>query len=138
MALPSLILVVLPWRPRLPGGGGFYARGGNAGGPGEWDRLIVSGATTGSGLAFVEPEAIAIEADGQLVVVDSSSRAVVRVDPVSGGRAVVSDATTGRGQFFSFPATIAVESTGQMVADTALQAVVRVNPVSGDRMLVAR
>ena len=53
--------------------------------------------STGSGPGFVTPLGIAVEADGSLVVVDTSLEAVVRVDPVSGDRTILSDASIGSG-----------------------------------------
>jgi hypothetical protein len=50
----------------------------------------------GSGPAFRNPWGIAVEANGNLVVVDLGLAAVVRVNPVSGDRTIVSDANTGQ------------------------------------------
>ncbi|MDA2918390.1 hypothetical protein MYX76_02650 [Desulfobacterota bacterium AH_259_B03_O07] len=51
----------------------------------------------GSGPGFVTPLGIAVEADGNLVVVDIDLDAVLRVDRVSGNRTIISDAGTGSG-----------------------------------------
>jgi len=50
----------------------------------------------GSGIGFVAPWDIAVEADGSLVVADPSLKAVVRVNPISGNRTIVSGASTGQ------------------------------------------
>ena len=50
----------------------------------------------GSGTGFVAPLAIAVEADGNLVVADPALEAVVRVNPISGNRTIVSGASTGQ------------------------------------------
>ena len=56
--------------------------------PTTGDRTIISGIDplgvydmVGSGPGFGSPGGIAVEADGSLVVVDGSLKAVVRVDP---------------------------------------------------------
>ena len=117
----------------------------------------------GGGQPFASPRRIAVEASGELVVVDSVLQAVVRVHPVTGDRTIVSGCTRtgrdpsrgfllvleffpgcagnviGRGQPFAFPVAIAVEANGQLlVADHLLQAVVRVDPITGDRTLLSR
>ena len=84
------------------------------------------------------PRGIAVEASGDLVVVDTGLDAVVRVDPVTGDRTIVSDAGTGTGPAFNSPRGIAVEASGDLVVvDSDLDAVFRVDPVTGDRSLVS-
>jgi len=61
------------------------------------------GQMIGSGPGFEQPVAIAVEADGSLVVADFTLEAVVRVDPVSGDRTILSDASTGSGPGFGSP-----------------------------------
>ena len=51
----------------------------------------------GSGPAFVTPIAVAVTADGMLVVTDVGLEAVVQVDPATGNRTIISDANTGSG-----------------------------------------
>jgi hypothetical protein len=113
---------------------------------------VVSGATTiafgpplmitGSGPALVDPTAIAVEAAGTLVVLDTalSGPRVLRVDPVSGTRTIVADAPAAGGPDVSY-GDIAVEATGDLVvleksSFPRLIRVVRVDPVSGVRSLV--
>ena len=92
----------------------------------------------GSGPAFGNPWAIAIEANGNLVVTDRGLEAVVRVNPVSGERTIVSDANIGSGPEFGSPWAIAIEANGNLlVTDRGLEAVVRVNPLSGERTIVS-
>ncbi len=79
------------------------------------DRTIVSDAATGTGTAFVFPTAVAVEADGSLVVVDGGLDAVFRVDTVTGDRTIVSDAATGTGTGFVAPLGVAVEADGSLV-----------------------
>jgi sugar lactone lactonase YvrE len=60
------------------------------------DRVLISGLddetnmNIGNGPLFVYPEDIAVEANGSLIVVDSSLKAVVRVDPFTGNRTLIS------------------------------------------------
>ena len=87
----------------------------------------------GSGPGFLAPRGIAVEADGTLVVVDSSLDAVVRVDPLSGDRTIISDDSIGGGPGFISPRGIAVETDGTLVVtDQGLEVVVRVDPGSGE------
>ena len=110
----------------------------------------------GSGPEFVNPQAIAIEASGQWLVVDNSLDAVVRVDPATGDRTVVSGCIiipdgpcvdspppspanlVGSGPEFVNPQAIAIEASGQwLVVDNSLDVVVRVDPATGDRTVVS-
>ena len=58
--------------------------------PRTGDRSIVSSATIGRGSAFQSPGSIAVEANGRVVIVDDSLKAVVRVNPTTGDRTLVS------------------------------------------------
>lgn len=51
---------------------------------------IISDARTGSGPPFVDLQDIALEPDGNLVVVDALLAAVLRVNPLTGDRTLVS------------------------------------------------
>ena len=95
-------------------------------------------ATVYSSVPPFDPQSIAVEATGALVVVDRSLGAVIRVDPVTGDRTIVSDSGTGTGPAFYSPLGIAVEATGDLVVvDFDFRAVFRVDPVTGDRSLVS-
>ncbi len=84
-----------------------------------------------------QPEGIVEAAGGALLVVDKTTRALLRVDPVTGEASVVSDDSRGGGPAFSAPVDVAVEANDSvLVADTGLIAVLRVDPVSGDRSVV--
>ena len=109
------------------------------------DRMIVSDNTTGG---HWYPFDLAIEADGDLVVVnpyqryygpiDGISAAVLRVDPVTGDRMIVSDDNTGNGPDFSNPLGLAIEADGSLVViDAGRDAVLRVDPISGNRTIVS-
>ncbi len=85
-----------------------------------------------------EPQAIAEEADGQLLVVDSTARALVRVDPVTGVGVVVSDDGTGGGPRLDVPVDVAIEDdTSAIVADLGRRAILRVDLTTGDRSIVS-
>ena len=95
-------------------------------------------AQVGSGPGFVTPFGIAVESDGNLVVVDAGLEVVVRVDAVSGDRTILSDASIGSGPGFVSPFGIAVEADGSLVVvDLGLEAVVRVDQASGDRTIIS-
>ena len=95
-------------------------------------------AQVGSGPDLSSPGGIAIEADGNLVVIDNNLVAVFRVDPISGDRTILSDASTGSGPVFGSPIGIAIEADGSLVVtDFDLDAVFRVDPVSGDRTILS-
>src|SRR5439155_11979044 len=114
-------------------------------------RVIVSGADIGSGPPFGQPNGIALEASGSLVVVDLFPPRVVRIDTDSGRRTIVSGCTKvdvqgacigeiigSVGPLLETPLGIAVEVDGSLVVtDSGLNAVVRVHPVSGNRTIVS-
>lgn len=95
------------------------------------------------------PRAVAVEADGQILVINgvrgTSSRGVlVRVDPVTGARAIVSDfGDSGQGELGVEPRGVAVEAGGQILVIDAqagqgttgngLGVLFRINPQTGDR-----
>lgn len=73
-----------------------------------------------------------------LYVVDASTPAILKTDPLTGSRTVVSDASTGSGTSFMQPNSIVTESDGNLiVADELLPAVLRVDPSSGARTVVS-
>lgn len=108
-------------------------------------RSILSDDSTGSGPPFGYPISIAVEAAGNLVVLDAGAlRAgtprIWRVDPTTGQRTIVSDDTKGGGPSFGSPIGIAVEANGTLVvveSRAGLRAVLRVNPLSGDRTIIS-
>ncbi len=99
------------------------------------------------GPSFTVPWAIALEADGDILVADQQafggSGGVIRVDPTTGARTTVSENTApAGGPSFVAPTGIAVEADGDiLVAD--LQAfggsggVIRVDPTTGARTTVS-
>jgi DNA-binding beta-propeller fold protein YncE len=115
-------------------------------------RSLVSDTTRGSGPDFVGPAAIAIEADGGLVLVDVNRRdsgTVMRVDAATGDRTIISGCTQGSSQScqgmvvgdgppFQFPQNMAVEASGQLViADRDRAAILRVDPETGNRVILS-
>jgi sugar lactone lactonase YvrE len=128
--------------------------------PASGNRTVVSGcanalcsATVGTGPPLDYPQALAVEAHGTLVVADrgvrTKTRALLRVDPVSGNRTVISGCANaacsplvGTGPAFSliFPDAIAITADGALVvfdAGIVSGAVLRVDPVSGARRILS-
>jgi sugar lactone lactonase YvrE len=122
--------------------------GGNPGGavlrvdPVTGARTTVSNnASPAGGPSFLEPLAIALEADGGILVTNyaSGNGAVLRVDPVTGARTTVStNASPPGGPSLAAPLGITVESDGSiLVADSGTAAVIRIDPVTGARTTVS-
>jgi streptogramin lyase len=88
------------------------------------------------------PSAVAVEADGQhLVVINSSKEEVERINLVNGSRDLVSGQDRGRGVLFFDPQDIVVQPDGTLIVMEGafgLKAVVQVDSVSGDRTLLAK
>ena len=79
-------------------------------GTGERSVISSSNAGIGDGVAFVDPQAIALDsANNRVFVVDSNLQALVAVDLNTGDRRVFSDATTGDGVAFGFPQAIVLD-----------------------------
>ena len=113
-------------------------------------RTLISGGSPvqGSGPPFVSPNALTVEADGSLLVVDgplgftgnsTGQRLLMRVHPVTGDRTVLSAPGKGHGPPFVAPVAVAVEADGNLLvtASGSLQAVLRVDPRTGDRSIVS-
>jgi sugar lactone lactonase YvrE len=109
--------------------------------PDDGTRTLLSdfslGDNTGSG------SAIAVEADGQILILDSASNPrIYRVDPDNGMRTVVSELVLGENPMTA-PRGIAVQANGQiLVVDIAAGTnawglLVRVDPETGARVLVS-
>ena len=116
--------------------------------PANGAQEVISDNTINTGTdLFVDPQGIALEASGSILVADISSGpvntgAIIRVNPTTGQQTVVSDNTVNTGtDLFDEPTAIALESDGSiLVADnTALtaDAVIRVNPSTGQQALVS-
>jgi streptogramin lyase len=98
-------------------------------------------------IGFSLPFGVAVEADGNLVVVDATLAAVIRVNPATGVRTIVSAARlgagfmVGTGPFFEALRDIIVAPNGDLlIVDTGLLSpprVLRVHPISGDRTIVS-
>jgi sugar lactone lactonase YvrE len=131
--------------------------------PVSGNRTVLSGcadalcsATVGTGPPLDFPQALAIEAQGTLIVAEAGvaetafkTRALLRVDPVNGNRTVVSgcanatcSALMGTGPAFSpsFPDAMTILADGTLVVfDRGLAggAVLQVDPVSGARRILS-
>ena len=127
--------------------------------PTAGDRRIVSGCTErdenfdcvapiGEGPFLDDPDRIAVEANGHLVVTDSNLDGIVRVNPHTGNRTLLTGCTAREPDFnnciafmssgppLSAPQGIAVEADGHLVVTDSM-AVVRVDPVTGNRTTVS-
>jgi hypothetical protein len=115
---------------------------------GEQTLLSDNTINTGADL-FEEPEDVALEADGSILVADNATGTadrVIRVNPATGQQTLVSDNTVNTGtDLFTNLAGITVEPSGQILV-TVLDAdaphgsggaVIRVNPATGQQSVVS-
>jgi streptogramin lyase len=108
-------------------------------------RTVVSSSFRGSGLSFLSPTSVSVQANGDLLVVDESRNSLFRVDPTTGNRTVISgciDAScssqVGAGAIFDDPHDLAIEMSGDVILfDAALDAVFRVDATTGDRSVLS-
>ena len=97
------------------------------------ERRLVASFTIGAGEPLTSPRDVAIEPDGQLVVVGGGRASVMRVHPRSGDRTTLSESPT-----YALPRGVIVAQDGALVkADSYLQAVARVDPDTGERGIVS-
>ncbi len=118
--------------------------------PETGDRAILSGYAReliGEGTDFDKPVAIAVEASGNLVVVNQSNGRrpafLLRVNPSTGNRTLLSGEvrggeTAGEGPEFDEPVAVAVETTGEtaghlVVVNRGSKRLLSVDPMTGDR-----
>jgi streptogramin lyase len=114
------------------------------------DRTVVSGcsafyertciASLGSGVVFTFPRALAMAADGALLVLDGEgewSTRVVRVDPQSGERTLVTGPDRGTGPALHATALAIESAQAFVVADSFLGAILRIDVASGDRTILS-
>ena len=107
-------------------------------------RTTVSeNASPAGGPAFVDPFALTLAANGDILVSDQNAfgggGGVIRVDPVTGVRTTVTQNAAPPGApFFDAPFGITTEASGSIVvADATLAALVRVDPASGARTVLS-
>ena len=113
--------------------------------PATGARTMVSANTAPpGGPDLANPWAVALEADGGIVVADGAAfgfqGAVIRIDPVTGERTTVSaNGAPAGGPNFGEPGAVAVEADGNiLVADDSLGGrVIRVDPATGERTTVS-
>jgi sugar lactone lactonase YvrE len=106
------------------------------------NRSTFSGAGVGTGVAFNNPEGIAVQASGQVLVADDGVAALFRVDPTTGNRTVLSGTGAGTGQAFVLPFGVTIGLGGQLYVSDAGDAagdgfLLRVDPVTGARTLIS-
>ena len=89
---------------------------------------------------LVSPVGIAVEEDGDLLVVDTnalSGGALIRIDPETGTRSLVSaNGNPAGGPAFAFPTGLALEADGDILVISGA-GVIRVDPDSGTRSAVS-
>jgi parallel beta-helix repeat protein len=86
---------------------------------------------TGSFLAG--PEGIAVAANGDLIMTDNTTEAVLRIDPQTGAQSVITS-----GGNFNTPNGLALAANGDIyVADTVTKEIIRVNPANGAQTVVS-
>ena len=120
--------------------------------PADGARTLLTEEVVTSDLSSLAPQGIAVEDDGNLVVVDHVTREgnlrgwrIVRIHSESGMRTVLADTTLGDRFPAVFPSDIAVEPNGQLVVADRIVGnfgargghVVRVAPDSGARTIVS-
>ena len=122
------------------GGGGGVIRVN----PATGQRTTVSeNASPAGGAAFVDPFALTLAANGDILVSDQNAfgggGGVIRVDPVTGVRTpVTQNAAPPGAPFFDAPFGITTEANGSIVvADATLAALVRVDPATGARTVLS-
>lgn len=96
----------------------------------------------GGGPKFSLPSAIAVEADGSIMVAASgSNRSIIRVDPVTGDRVLLQEKGLCTGPLITVPGGVAAEANGDLVvtdsSGTGSGEIVRIDAVSGDRTIVS-
>ena len=107
-------------------------------------RTTVSeNASPAGGPAFVDPFALTLAANGDILVSDQNAfgggGGVIRVDPVTGVRTTVTqNGAPSGGPSFDAPFGITTEASGSIVvADATLAALVRVDPATGARTVLS-
>jgi streptogramin lyase len=105
------------------------------------DRTIISGkfgsSTIGEGPDLKIPRGVAVEANGNILVVDVSLDALFRVDSITGNRSIVSSSTVGSGFGFWSPERLTVKQNRKiLVTDSAT--IFEVDPTTGNRVIVSR
>ncbi len=98
------------------------------------DRTTLSSSFLGIGTGpeLESPDGVAIDDDGQILVLDREG--VVKIDPLTGNRSLVSGGAVGTGTQFNVPIGIALEDNGDiLVSETGPGVIFRVDPITGDR-----
>ncbi len=115
--------------------------------PETGDRHLVSGCPSpdretclddlvGQGRQFGRLQGLAVNASGQIIVVDRQHQALLQVDPITGDRSPLSDSETGVGPALDTPEALAFEASGT-IAVTGFRSIIRVHPETGDRTVIS-
>jgi hypothetical protein len=98
---------------------------------------VISDATHGSGPMFVDPDRIAHDSSG-ILVMDVASKAVFRVDLATGDRAIVSSRLVGSGAEFQTLTALDVDlAADRAIVNDTFAGLLSVDPATGDRTGVA-
>ncbi len=95
---------------------------------------------------FNYPVGMAVESNGNILVVDAKAKKIIRIDPSTGIQSVLSDAANGaQGTPFLLPTHVALDSAGNLyVSDAKVNAgtnerlLFKVNKTTGNRTLVTQ
>ena len=109
------------------------------------DRGVISSDARGSGPSLVKHSGVVLESNGQILVNDRRSRALLRIDPVTGNRTIFSGCANldcsdvvGQGLVWVDPFFFAMEGSGDaVVTDSDGSTVFRVARDSGDRTVLS-
>ncbi len=106
--------------------------------------LVSDNATPAGGPQFSQPQGIAVEADGSILVADltafpQGNGGIIRVDPVTGARTSLShNGSPAGGPKLQIPWDIAVAPNGDIYVIDDDHKLIRVDPVTGARTLVSK
>jgi len=108
--------------------------------PSTGDRTTLTNASVGGGLPVGGYEGIAVEADGNMLVVDDAAEGIIRVDATTGFRSIFSDPVTDEGQTgggdgWDNPVDVGIAPSGTViVVDSGFQeGLLSVDAMTGDR-----
>lgn len=99
---------------------------------------LLSSGVSGSPPFLSTPSGMTIDPDGALLLADSGSKALFRIDTNTGARTVLSnnETTTDTQRLFSAPVDVAVIGASAYVMDSGRDSVFQVNRSTGERTLI--
>jgi DNA-binding beta-propeller fold protein YncE len=98
---------------------------------------VISDRKTGNGSLFNQISGLALDTDGNIVVVDTGGNSVIGVEILTGDRDTITGLFIGSGPILQFPRAIAVEDDGNiLVFDSFNFSLFRVDPINGNRTVL--